>query len=86
MAQHFAAEPFQPRSLSKAFLKENRQVGCERYKPSVSGRDVSLPLASCSAPLLVIFKSNDQEDEESDTLNSGQEKKVVVQGAVIDVS
>lgn len=47
---------------------------------------VSLPLASCSAPLLVILDRDDKEDQQGEALDPCQEEKVVVQRAVIDVT
>lgn len=47
---------------------------------------VSLPLASCSAPLFVIFDRDNKEDQQGDALDPRQEKEVVVQRAVIDIT
>lgn len=47
---------------------------------------VSLPLASCSAPLLVVLDRDNKEDQQGDALDACQEEEVVVQRAVIDVT
>lgn len=45
-----------------------------------------LPWYSCSGLLLVILDRYNKEDEQGDTLNPCKKEKVVVQGAVIDVT
>lgn len=47
---------------------------------------VSLPLASCSASLLVILDRYNKEDQQGDALDPCQEEEVVVQRAVIDIT
>lgn len=47
---------------------------------------VSLPLASCSAPLPVVLDRDNEEDQQGDTLDACQEEEVVVQRAVIDIT
>lgn len=47
--------------------------------------DVSLPLAPCSGPLLVLDGDN-KEDQQGDALDPRQEEEVVVQGAVVDIT
>lgn len=51
-----------------------------------SRRGVSLPLASCSALLLVVLDRDNEEDQQGDALDACQEEKVVVQRAVIDIT
>lgn len=51
-----------------------------------SRRGVSLPLASCSASLLVILDRDNKEDQQGYALDPCQEEEVVVQGAVIDIT
>ena len=51
-----------------------------------SRRDVSLPLASSSAPLFVIFDRDNEEDQQGDALNARQEKEVVVERALINIT
>lgn len=53
---------------------------------SGSRGDVSLPLASRSAPLLVVLERDNEEDEQGDALDARQQEEVVVQRAVIDVA
>lgn len=52
-----------------------------------SRRGVSLPLASCSALLLLVILDRDnEEDQQGYALDPCQEEEVVVQGAVIDIT
>lgn len=46
----------------------------------------SLPLASRSAPLLVILNRDRKEDQQGDALDPRQEEEVVVQRAVVDIT
>lgn len=47
---------------------------------------VSVPLASCFGPLLVILERDDKEDQQGDALDPCQEEEVVVQRAVVDIT
>ena len=47
---------------------------------------MSLPLASCFGPLLVILEGDDKEDQQGDALDPCQEEEVVVQRAVVDIT
>ena len=47
---------------------------------------MSLPLASRSAPLLVILDRDNKEDQQGDALDACQEEEVVVQRAAVDIA